>query len=276
VLSVDEQKDELTISGSFGDTQGTVEINSTTLTVKSWTNSRIVCDLPRTGDNASGDVSVIAGFPMQHSNAVPLTEWKGTVTCTQKSKGSLQSIMKFNLHFRTDVQDHRLAPHQLPVLFAANYANALDSSGTFETSGTYQTPDMSYTESWSGSGNVPPYISPTDPASVSNFAIQGTIDKDRNWSMAITALAKNGNHVHVVTNTSDTTVTSDIGWTSSGDLNGGLYLARLGTDFVVPAGSVTRQIDAEQSLTLAWTTMAPNHAPASDTPRSASRIGKRR
>jgi hypothetical protein len=275
-LTIDEQKDELTVNGTFGDPQGDVYINDNPLTVKSWSGTQIVCAIPRTGASSSGDVTVRAGAPRQLSNTVQLTEWNGTVRCTQKGKGTLQLVMNFNLHFRADVHDRRIIAHQTPFMPGANYLNALDTSGTFETSGTYVTPDLTYSESWSGSGTIPAYVKPADATAVSNVVLQGSFDKDRKWSMAVNALAKSGNHVHVITKntangpvTSDTTVTQDIGWTSTGDLNGGLSLLTAGLDYSIAAGSVTNTINPDQPMTLEWSAMTPNHPPASDAARSA-------
>ncbi len=274
-VTVDEQKDELTVSGTFGEPKGDVYINDNPLTIKSWSFSQIVCAIPRTGANTSGDVTVRAGTPRQLSNTVQLTEWNGTVRCTQEGKGSLRLVMNFNLHFRADVHDRRVAPHQTPFRLGSNYLNALDSSGNFTTSGTYVTPDLTYSESWAGSGTIPPYVKPADATAVSNFVIQGSFDKDRKWSMAVSALAKNGNHVRIITRdtpggpiTSDKTETQDIGWLSLGDLNGGLSLLTAGPDFSITAGSVTKTIDSDQSMTLEWSAMAAVHPPSSTAARS--------
>jgi len=281
-MSVDEQNDALTVFGTFGDPQGDVYINDKPLTIKSWSSTQIVCVLPRTGASAAGDVAVRAGTPRQLSNTVQLTEWNGTVTCTQKGQGTLQFVTRFNLHFRADVHERRDVAHQTPLMPGANYVNALDSAGTFETSGTYVTPDLTYSESWTGSGTVPPYVKPADGTAVSNFVIQGSIDRNRNWSMTVNALVKNGNHVHVITKdnangpvTSDTTTIKDLSWLSTGDLNGGLTLQALPSDYSIKAGSVTKTVDSEQSLTVAWSAMTPNHPPAADAARSAKAITAR-
>ncbi|MCE9558058.1 MAG: hypothetical protein K8R88_03835, partial [Armatimonadetes bacterium] len=165
VLTVDEQKDELTISGVFGDVKGDVLMNNHPMTIKTWTANQIVCTLPRTGNDASGDVQVIAALPRQFSNILQLTEWNGNLTCTFDGSGSLRQVMEFAVHFRADVHDRRIQPHEAPFRIGSNYLQALDTTGTYTTSGTYTSPDGLVTETWMGSGPIPSYIRPPEGTS---------------------------------------------------------------------------------------------------------------
>lgn len=273
-LSVDEQKEELVVNGTFGSDKGIVKLGSVELDIKSWTPNQITCALPQT---ASGDVQVQV-YGAQSSNVVRLTEWNGTVKCTFETKGTLMMVMNFKLHFRADMHEERIQPHETPFRLGSNYLNALDTSGTFAVSGSYTSPDGLTHEDWSGSGEIPAFIRPPDgtsPPEVTSVVIQGSFDKDRKWSMAIRAVAKKGNRIHTVIRdtqgkvVSDKTEDTDVPWLSLDDLNGNLTLATASTGFDIPGGAKTHVINADESLTLEWSAMAAKNPPAADAARSA-------
>ena len=137
----------------------------------------------RSGADASGDVQVIGATPRQSSNVVQLTEWSGSLMATYKGEGSLQMLWTFNVHFRADVHDRRLAPHQTPVMPLADWTNALDTNGTFGFSGNYVDPAGDFREEWSGSGSLPSYVTPpsgTSGSPTTSVVVQGTFDSNHN------------------------------------------------------------------------------------------------
>jgi len=279
-LEVDEQSDELIVFGLFGDPRGDVFMNDSPLTIKSWTTNEIRCVLPRSGALASGDVYVLAGAPRQKSNIVQLTEWKGTVTCTFQAKGTLKMVWTFNVHFRADVHDRRIAPHEAPVMPGASYLQALDTSGTYVFSGVYVDPTHTNREEWSGAGSVPSFVKPpagTSPPPVTNVIVQGAFDSSRHWSMSVDATAVKGNRVHRVTYdasgkvTSDTTEVQDAAWLSLGDMNGNLNLATASTGYDIPGGTATQAVNTEESLTLKWSAMPAKNPPDAVSARGAVR-----
>jgi hypothetical protein len=283
-LTVDEQKDELTINGSFGEAKGTAFMGTTALTVKAWDANKIVCTLPRSGAGSSGDVTVQTPNPLLSSNTVQLTEWNGTVTCTFEGKGSIRQVMQFNVHFRADVHDRRIQPHGTPFMSGAGFLQALDTHGTFETSGNYISPDGLIFEEWSGSGAIPSFIKPPDgtsPPEVTNVVVQGSFDEDRKWSLAVRAVAKSGNRVHTIIKdtqgkiVSDKTEDHDAVWLSVGDMNGNINLVTAGPDYSVPGGTKTLAVGTDESLTLEWSSMTAINPPKADSARSVKRRSRR-
>lgn len=277
-LSVNEQKDELTIAGFFGSTSkdALVTIGGSELKIKSWGGNQIVCELPRTGGAASGDVKVTINASAQHSNVVQLTEWLGTVKCIYEGNGSLRAEWIFKLHFRADVHSRRLQPHQTPFTTGANFLHALDSAGTYLFSGRYVSPDGLYTEDWTGSGSVPAFIKPpagTSPPEVSNVLFEGGFDEDRNWNLTIRSLALKSNRIHSVLRDTlgnlvyDKTEDKDGAWFSMGDMNGNLTLATANAGFDIPGGTKTLVINADEQMTLEWTAMPARNPPAADAAR---------
>jgi len=269
-LTVDEQNDELIVNGYFGDPQGDVWMNGSPMTIKTWTSTQIHCALMRSGSDASGDVQVIAANPRQSSNVVQLTEWSGSLTATYKGKGSLQMLWTFNVHFRADVHDRRLAPHQAPVMPLADWIDALDTNGSFSFSGSYVDPAGAYREEWSGSGSLPSYVTPppgTSGSPTTSVVVQGSFDSNHNWSMSANATALSALMDHVITYgpgsvvTSDTTEAKNAGWLSVGDMNGNPNVAVASKSYDVPGGTVTNNLNGEGSTTLTWTAMAAKRPP---------------
>jgi YD repeat-containing protein len=279
-MSVDEQKDELTLVGFFGSVKGDVYMNDAPLTIKDWTIGRITCDLPRSGAGSSGDVNVRAGTPRQLSNTVQLTEWNGTITCTLDGKGSLKQEWVFAVRFRADVHDSRLQPHADPIPRLSGFTHNLTTNGSHTCSGIYAAPDGSYRETWSGSGSVPTFIRPpvgTPPGPVTGVALSGSFDPDRKWSLQIDATVLNGNQVRRVTYdsqgnvTSDTTTDEHAVWISVGDMIGSPYLATASTGFSIPGGAVRNQINADESMEITWSTMPAKNPPTANAARKVDR-----
>src|SRR5579872_1976664 len=61
-MMADEAKSQLQIHGTFSsDTTGFVTIENTKQTVRSWSDTLIICDLPDSGDGSGGHVTVTQG-----------------------------------------------------------------------------------------------------------------------------------------------------------------------------------------------------------------------
>lgn len=97
-VAADGAKDELLINGEFGAQQGSVMINGTTLTVKSWGTpgpiQQIICDLPR---EAYGNVQVQVGTGF--SNIAQLTKWELTLVSKTRIVASPPSTGEHNIEF---------------------------------------------------------------------------------------------------------------------------------------------------------------------------------
>lgn len=142
----------LSIMGNFPSAKGSVTIadssGTTTLPIVKWGTSIITVTLPPSGNGSSGLLTVIGnGIP---SNAVPLTQWQGTLnyaetdTLTEMSgrEGGGTAAMQagFNVEFRADVHpfvptiDATPTPQNLyfpQVEYAASSGAATALSGGF-------------------------------------------------------------------------------------------------------------------------------------------------
>jgi hypothetical protein len=195
-LAVNEEADELAINGEFGDVPGVVQISGYNLTVKSWDNYSIVCDLPRSGSASSGDVKVTVNSA-QFSNTVPLTAWHGTATYTLEELGTLRMTMTFDMRFRGDVHLHRDVPGEMPVPTGLAFTHSHLTSAAYEFPGRYEDPqNLHYTEEWSGSGTMASYPGTGAPSSLANAVSLGGSINEGKWDMSILASATKGNHVH--------------------------------------------------------------------------------
>jgi hypothetical protein len=274
-LTVVEQKDELIVSGAFGDKPGAVFNGTGQLTVKEWTPNRITCALDR---NAFGDVWVQVNNA-QKSNVAQLSQWKGTAKATFVTRGTLKMEMNFNLHFRGDVRTRRIEPHGVALPFLTNYEHSLDSTGTYAFSGAYDSPDRTYHEDWSGSGSLPAFVKPpegTSPPPVTSLLYQGSFTDKREWSLNILATGIKGHRIHTIIRdtqgkvVSDKTEDVDAVWQSLGDLNGHAALKTVPLNHDIPGGTVTNAINSTDSLTLTWSAMSAAGPPDPTAARSAT------
>lgn len=282
-IGVDEQRDELTITGFFGTTSKDASVSigvpgaQTNLPIKSFDVNNIVCSLPRSGAGASGGVMVSLNKSAQHSNVVWLTEYNGTAKATRIGEGTLKMEMNFVLHFRTSWQFSRLEPHGDPLSSGAHdFQHSLTSNGTYTFSGKHDSADGRLTEMWSGSGALPAAVvqaSGGDPQQ-SAFGFVGGFNDDHRWRFDPSAIAYKGNHLRTIGRdangnvTSDTTVDTSGLWISLGDLNGGMWTSTVGPDYNVIAGSATHSTGAFTYDTLEWSAMAAISPPDPKAARS--------
>lgn len=106
-LDVDEGAGLLTLHGQFGVTgcEGVfVRFGASRLTPATCAADRITAAIPASGA-AAVQVEIGGGL----SNAVPLTEWRVRWTATE-TQGALEYAMGFELSFRADVHDVKVAP----------------------------------------------------------------------------------------------------------------------------------------------------------------------
>jgi hypothetical protein len=129
------------------------------MTVQEWTPERITVALPRSGSGSSGDVVVTVRG--RKSNPRRLLAWRGKMTFTLRSQGSLTQKIDFDLHLRGDPDRARTrpgeAPKDLPDEFLLQAIR--DAKGSYSASGThtytYTGDPCTYTEAWTGSGTMP-------------------------------------------------------------------------------------------------------------------------
>ncbi len=98
----DEPQGILGISGEFGADPGVsqrgVTVGGTSLSVRSWEENLLQCDLPPSGAGSSGDVIVTAGG--LRSNARRLAEWQGQLTYRIRGEGTVGCDFVGNVRFR--------------------------------------------------------------------------------------------------------------------------------------------------------------------------------
>jgi hypothetical protein len=117
-FSVSEDDKELVLKGLFG-VEGTgakISIAGTPLTIKSWLETEVHCELP----SASG--KVLVELDGRQSNPRWLTEWSGDFTYSdlqtwkepRPAAGQIGLTVSFHLHFRGDILQTRAKPELTP------------------------------------------------------------------------------------------------------------------------------------------------------------------
>ena len=118
-IVVQEDEKRLIVYGQFGPVPGTAKIDTLDRTPM-WGSDGMTIDLPINSSGSSGPITVY-GPDGQMSNAVPLTEFNGTMTLTRKLSTTLGSPAFVDvadctkLHFRADVHSYRSAPGATPT-----------------------------------------------------------------------------------------------------------------------------------------------------------------
>lgn len=98
---------KLTLKGDFGDEEGRVRVSENEVDVTSWQSEEIVARVPFEGPASSGEVTVEDPSGEIESNAVPLTEWRGTVTgsltsCDARAQGQADARFRADIHPRRE------------------------------------------------------------------------------------------------------------------------------------------------------------------------------
>jgi hypothetical protein len=112
-MTVDEQAGRLTLNGIFGtqDDSSMVTVGGTELSNCDWQPEKVICDIE---PGFSGDV--VASKRDHDSNAVPLTEWTGTVDYKETNDfSSMVAEVKLQVSFRADVHAYRTTSGGDPI-----------------------------------------------------------------------------------------------------------------------------------------------------------------
>lgn len=147
----------LDLAGSyFGPDPGTVTVNGTPLLVHSWTDTNIIAKLPDSLDSPGSSGDIVVEVRGHKSNAVPLTQWTGTVTQSMSGNeigSGAQSVVSCPVRATGDVHYKRFAPGEAPMLASSLFIE-LTAKCTYTLSGTWSD-DTAYYE-LSGSGTLEP------------------------------------------------------------------------------------------------------------------------
>jgi hypothetical protein len=151
----------LELAGNFfGPDAGTVTVGNTQLaTVYSWTEGIIIAKLPAsmTGPGSSGDIVVeVRGHK---SNAVPLTQWTGTVTQVQTGMVSGGGKVEFSCPVRAtaDVHFSRGNLAVTPQLIAVTSVE-VPTACNYTFSGSWSVGSYDYVLSGSGTYSLPTIV----------------------------------------------------------------------------------------------------------------------
>ena len=128
-IEVQEDEKRLIVHGEFGVDPGTAKIDTLDRAPSPWTNDTMVIDLPVNGAGSYGSV-VVYGPNGQFGNAVPLTEFLGTMKSTRVLTTTMGSSAFTDvadctlMRFRADVHSHRSTPGSTPTDGASLIENA--------------------------------------------------------------------------------------------------------------------------------------------------------
>lgn len=189
---VDEVKELLEINGLFGsdkrdktriiisekedDGENATELEGVECEIVKWDHDNekgpdfdlIKCKIKRDDAGSAGYVRIeIDG---RTSNVVPLTMWKGTVTYTEKSLGSLEVMATTDVKFRGCIQEFRVRPGQKTLHCTGPMTQQVyqDLKGRWQAKGVYKEEDRTIT--WSGNGDIKPHP-PHDPTYSNVFTL---------------------------------------------------------------------------------------------------------
>jgi len=129
-IAQDTTKNELTLTGSFGTTPGTVTIGTTSLKVKAWTPATVTTELP----TVTGDVQVVSPFKTL-SNKFPfaanpwLGVWPGNTTSTCGYYSGQQTLTI------TSLGGNKLSFGSYSGTYDGNTATSTDGKVTFTLDG---------------------------------------------------------------------------------------------------------------------------------------------
>jgi len=275
-VEVDEEKDELVLTGLFGPDpgrDGTVTVGGVALAVSEWSADglTIKAPLPRSGAGASGNVVVtVRGH---HSNTRQLLAWNGTFLYTSQGPGSLTQRFELDLLMRADPHDVRDDPGQPPhPPFVRSFATNLDAAARFEASGThsYSSDPCTVTVTWTGSGSIPA----TREITAAQFYVYGgSVDAQR----SVVQLGAQAMHAQGASMTQTVACPAPIGTsTTSGPIAvGAATLSFSGTpvleiplDDALAFSPGNRQLTSNQTtLSLHWPAVAPQPTYDRELPR---------
>ncbi len=179
----------MTLTGSFGDTPGTVMVGGMPCPVTSWSTIQIVCQIARSGPGSSGDVQV--SLNTLKSNIVRLTSWTGGLSYLISGQGTLGASLTGSLHFRADIHSYRQSPGTTPLTPIGGSPLLADSTAGWQAVGTASSTDpatgFTTTQSLAGSGTLSPFPAVTSD-SITNLNGQLQVNPtSRTASLELTA-----------------------------------------------------------------------------------------
>ncbi|MFB6248001.1 MAG: hypothetical protein ABEL97_05470, partial [Salinibacter sp.] len=110
-----EPSGTLRIKGAFPSKKGKVLLGSNQLSVRSWSQSEIVAEVPFNGAASSGPVRVDASGGTR-GNRVALTKWSGSLSGLVKGAGTQLARSTGTIVFRGDLHPTRKSPTAAPTL----------------------------------------------------------------------------------------------------------------------------------------------------------------
>jgi hypothetical protein len=146
----------LELSGDFGPDQDTVSVNGSQLNIHTWSEHSIIAQLPASMDSPGSSGDTIVEVRGHKSNAVPLTQWTGTVSQTQADTdigSGAQVSISCPVRATSDVHYYRTAPGgTLSIL--SDMVFEVPGACTYTLSGSWSSGDIQY--DLVGSGNASP------------------------------------------------------------------------------------------------------------------------
>lgn len=292
-MAVAEDTGRLTIRGSFGNPASEdrrVTMNGAELSIVSWSPEEIVCTLPATGPNSSGEVKVgvrgaedPAPLSFRESNPVMLTEWSGTLTIIDRTSGSgLGNGSGVNevtgtmvVKFRGDVHSYRDNPGQTPIEpTTAAFLSKPDSTLSYTSSGTITITggDTTQTTTYSGSGTIPHAF---NVAPIDTFYAAGLINVPaKQVKLKINFYKDEAFNNHTVLTTNSGSLSDDVmmPWTmdTGSEPFGSDITMTLNDDLTIAPGEVSTigKFLADSGFIISWPKFTVKNAPLPNTPRS--------
>jgi hypothetical protein len=172
--NVDEINKEMEMVGMFisHKDESRVTVGGKEVTVKSWSDKVIVCDLPI---DRAGDIQITRLNGEAISNKVPLTRWKGKFEFTMKAEGTLKETMSCDVHIRADIHPFYDAPTGQVIKPIVPFMGVEASMCHYELSGSYKHPKSGCVETWFGSGDM--VI--REPNVEGAFVVEGMVDSQQ-------------------------------------------------------------------------------------------------
>ncbi|MBT1706635.1 hypothetical protein KK062_00290 [Fulvivirgaceae bacterium PWU5] len=292
-LEMYEYFDWLYIRGIFGDDPGaserTVTIDGVKVEVVDWSRDQIQCKIPSSGKGSAGDVVVT--IRDHESNPRRLTEWRGTLKYTRPSAGAYKEETNIAFHVRRDVGYYRKTPAANPVKVEPTIypGPARDTKATYKFGGDAKyvanpgNCTYTYYAAWGNSQGTLPMFDGQRPTEPSILVI--STEKDDGFELRALSFLNPKTTLNSVYN--DWVCPDDSGTSDREEVAMGLesptekfQLVNLVFDatFNIQPGKIQDKGDDRSlieydgdrpdfTITLEWSTMAPNFPPDPDQPQ---------
>jgi hypothetical protein len=152
----------LELSGEFNTEAGIVTVNNIERPWLSWTDHNIIVELPASMDSPGSSGDVVVEVRQHRSNALPLTQWTGTVRQAQLGTdiGSVASVdITCPVRATVDVHFNRETPGVTPKMISSLFFEVV-APCAYTLSGSWSETISGETNNYvlSGSGNVSPLV----------------------------------------------------------------------------------------------------------------------